>query len=106
MKKIISSCEVVEDQGVRTMIRRHLVCKAIEVENRARKRPSSQIYIRKIRNSALQKKGFFCRMKVSLYTRTNGKLFLVFLGHSLKIELSPIISQVSLDKGGKISYTS
>ncbi len=85
-RRAISSCETVERQGMRTVIRRHFIYKAIEIKDNFRARPLSQIYIRRDCNSVKHQERFFCRIKASLYAKCNGRLFLILFGHSLKID--------------------
>jgi len=89
-RRIISSCEVVDRQGMHTTIRRHFVCKVIEIKDGFVEKPLPQIYVCRICNHAQQQERYFCRMKAGLYVRSNERLFLVLFGHSLKIDLRPV----------------
>ena len=99
-KRVISSCETVEKEGMRTVIRRHFVCKVIEIGDALRKKPLTQIYIRRIYDHIQQEKILFCRMKGSLYAKSKGRLFLILFGHSFKIDLRPVIPVLTLTKRG------
>ena len=86
-RRIISSSEVTEKQGVRTVIHRHFVSIVKEVKDSQAQKPLSHIYVLRERNSKEQQERFFCRIKGSMYLVNNGKLFLVLFTHSLKISL-------------------
>jgi hypothetical protein len=86
-RKIITSSEVTEKQGVRTEIHRHFVSIVKEVKDKQLEKPLSYIYVLRARNNKEQKERFFCRIKGSMYLVNNGKLFLVLFMHSLKISL-------------------
>ena len=88
-KRVISSYETREYQGVHTTIRRRFICKVIEIENTPKNRTSPQVYVCRNCNHNQQRESFLCRMKASLYAKSNGKLFLVLFGHSLRIDLRP-----------------
>ena len=88
---MVSSYETREKQGVRTTIRRHFVCKLIEIKNVPQQRPLPQVFVCRTCNHSKQQESFLCRMKASLYAKSNGKLFLILFGHSLKIDLKPVI---------------
>ena len=94
-KKVISSCETVQRQGVRTTIRRHFICKVIEITGGIKKRPLPQVYVRRTCNHVYQKESYFCRMKASLFAKSNGRLFLILFGHSIKIDTRSIIAVLS-----------
>ena len=88
-KKIIISTDSVEKSGVRTKIVRHLICQAKEVEDKGQvKQPLPSLHIVKERNSKDQSQRFFCKIKGSIYTLSNGQLFLVTFVHSLRINLN------------------
>jgi len=91
-RKIISSCEILEKQGMRTVIRRRFVCKMIEIKDTAREKPVPQFYLYRISNHLQQQESFFYRTKASIYLKDKGRLFLVLFGHSLKIDSRPAIS--------------
>ena len=89
-RKIIASSEVVDKQGVRSIIRRHFVCLVKEIEDSQLQRPMPYLYVLKEHNTREQKEKFFCRIKGSIYAVYNGRLFLILFMHSLKISLSAI----------------
>jgi hypothetical protein len=89
-RKIITSSEIVDNQGVRSIIRRHFICVIKEIKEAGIPRPLPYLYVLKEHNDKEQKERFFCRMKGSIYAVSNGKLFLIFFMHSLKITLTAI----------------
>lgn len=88
-KRIISSSEIVDRQGTRSIIHRHFACivKEIQGQNNLEK-PAPYLYVLKEHNTKKQKEKFFCRMKGSIYAVANGRLFLILFMHSLKIYLT------------------
>lgn len=89
-KRMISSSETVDKQGVRSIIRRHFICKVEEIKHKKISRPVSHIYVFKERNTKEKKEKFLCRIKGSLYLLSNGRLFLVLFVHSLQIHLAAL----------------
>ena len=95
-RKIIASSEIMEKQGVRSIIRRHFICMVKEVEEgRHIEKPLPHLYILKEHNTKEQKERFFCKIKGSVCAVNKGKLFLIIFMHSLKIDLVNIPQQVS-----------
>lgn len=94
-RKIISSSEVVDKQGVYSIIRRHFICMIKEVRNEDNlEKPLPYLYILKERNEKEQKERFFCKIKGSIYVMNKGKLFLIVFVHSLKIDLVAKTQQI------------
>lgn len=89
-RKIITSSEIVDKEGVRSVIHRHFVCIIKEIKNSQIQRPLPYLYILKERNSRERKEKFFCRIKGSIYAVNNGRLFLILFMHSLRINLIAI----------------
>lgn len=86
-RKIVSS-EIVDKQGMRSIIRRHFACVVKEVKGAHIEKPLPYLYVLKEHNNIEQKEKFFCRIKGSVYAVSNGKLFLILFMHSLKIDLT------------------
>ena len=80
---------------MRTTIRRHFICKMIEIKGALKDKPLPQVYVRRMCDHAKQQESYFCRMKASLYAKSKGKLFLVLFGHSLKIDSRSIVTILS-----------
>ncbi|MDO8662577.1 MAG: hypothetical protein Q7K98_05080 [Candidatus Omnitrophota bacterium] len=95
-RKIIASSEIVEKQGVRSIIRRHFICMVKEIKDeRNIQKPLPHLYILKEHNTREQKEKFFCKIKGSLCAVHKGKLLLVIFMHSLKIDLVTLPQQVN-----------
>ncbi|HTZ11041.1 MAG TPA: hypothetical protein VMD04_01500 [Candidatus Margulisiibacteriota bacterium] len=86
-RKIISSSEVFDKEGVRSTIHRHFACMVKEVAAENIDKPLPYLYVLKMRNGKEHREEFYCRVKGSVYALNKGKLFLVFFMHSLKIKL-------------------
>jgi hypothetical protein len=89
-RKILASSEVMDKQGVRSIIHRHFIYIIKEIENKQVLKPQPYLYVLKERNNREQKEKFFCRIKGSIYAVHKGRLFLILFMHSLKISLTPI----------------
>lgn len=89
-RRIIASSEIVDKQGIRSIIRRHFVCIIKEIGHESLERPLPCLYVIKERNTREQKEKFFCRIKGSIYAISNGRIFLILFMHSLKINLAAI----------------
>lgn len=86
-RKVIASSEIVDKQGVRSVIHRHFVCMVKEVNDSSLAQPRPSVYVIKEHNTREQKEKFFCKIKGSIYATSNDKLFLILFMHSLKINL-------------------
>lgn len=89
-RKIIASSEIVDGQGVRSVIRRHLVYLIKEIKAQNAEKPLPYLYVLKEHNSLEQREKFFCKIKGSVYAVSNSKLFLIVFMHSLMINLFAI----------------
>ena len=89
-RKILASSEIVDRQGVRSIIRRHFICMVKEIKDNEIERPLPYLYILKERNNRDHKEKFFCRIKGSICAVSKGRLFLILFMHSLKITLVAI----------------
>ena len=94
-RRIVASSEILDRQGVRSIIRRHFVCLMKEVKSFDMPKPAPYLYVLKQRNSREQQEKFFCRIKGSLYAVNKGRLFLIIFTHSLKINLMPVPKDVA-----------
>jgi hypothetical protein len=92
-KRIIASSEIVDKQGVHSVIRRHFIYMLKEIKNEHHiEKPLPYLYVLKEHNTIEHKEKFFCKIKGSFCAINKGKLFLVVFMHSLKIDLvtSPV----------------
>lgn len=94
-RKIISSSEIMDQEGVRSIIRRHFVCLVKEVQDKEADKPLPYLYVLKARNTKEHKEKFFCRIKGSVYASSGEKLYLLLFMHSLKINLMSPTEQVT-----------
>lgn len=100
-RRVISSSETRDDQGIRSIVRRHFVYMVEEVCSQRLQRAESQVYVIKERNTKDKTEGFFCRVKGRMYINNDERLFLLYFSHSLKIKLAVIPEnvEVGLNKG-------
>ena len=89
-RKVISSSEVMDKQGIRSVISRHFICIVREVKDKRDKQLTPSVHIVKERNSKEHKERFFCKIKGGVYAVNKDKLYLVLFMHSLKINLIKI----------------
>ena len=87
-RKMISSCEIVDNEGVRSIVQRHFVCILKEVEGKTKQKPEPYLYILKDHDTQLQREKFFCKIKGNVYIVNKGRLYLALFMHSLKIRLA------------------
>lgn len=94
-KRVIASSEITDREGVRSVIHRHFVCMAKEIEagKPQLERPLPYLFVLKERNTKEHKEKFFCRIKGSIYALSKGRMFLILFTHSLKINLSADTNQ-------------
>jgi hypothetical protein len=89
-RKIITTSEIQDKQGVHSIIHRHFVCIVKEIKDNQFKKPQPYLYVLKEHNNKDKKERFFCRLKGSLLAVNNGRLFLILYVHSLRITLTAI----------------
>jgi len=86
-KRIIASSEIVDNQGMRSVIHRHFICMVKEINGTEVSKPAPCLYVLKEHNSKEQKEKFFCKIKGSVYIVNKDKNYLVIFMHTLKIDL-------------------
>jgi hypothetical protein len=92
-RKIISSSEIVDREGMRSVIRRHFVCLVKEIgtqELEKNQKPLLYLYVLKEHYTREQKEKFFCKLKGSIYAVNQGRLFLIIFMHTLRIVLTAV----------------
>jgi hypothetical protein len=89
-RRILASSEIMDKQGVHSVIHRHFICLVKEIKDKQMSKPEPYMYVLKERNSKEQVEKFFCRVKGGVYAVAEGKLFLILFTHSLKICLTPV----------------
>lgn len=95
-RKIIASSEIIEKEGVRSIIRRHFICVIRQIEDgQSPEKPLTRISVLKEHNTKEQRGRFFCKLKGSVYAVNREKIFLISFMHTLKIDLITIPQAVS-----------
>jgi len=89
-RKVIATIETSDSRGVRSVVRRHFVYIAREIEEGAPTPVTPGVIIVKERNNKEQWERFFCKIKGSIVARYEDRLFLIVFVHSLRISLSAI----------------
>lgn len=97
-RKIISTSEIAEKQGIRSVIRRHFVCMVKEIKDAKVEKPSPYLYVLKVHNTKEHKEKFFCRIKGSVFVVLNHRLFIIMFMHSLRIDLAAISQDQNIVK--------
>lgn len=92
-RRIVSSYEVSDKQGIRSVVRRHFVCIVREVAKECAYKPPPFLHVLRERNTKEKKEEFFCRLKGSILVENKKKVFLVLFTHSLKITLTAITNE-------------
>ena len=90
-RKVLSTSEVMEHDGILTKIRRNFIYIVRDGEQAKKEALLPRMYVFKHKDSSEHKEKFFCRIKGSLYTMNNNKLFFVIFSHSLSIGLEPTL---------------
>lgn len=89
-RKVLSSSEIVDKEGVRTIVHRHFVYFVREVDEQPQTLEQPYLAVLKERNTKLKYERFYCRMKGSLVVKRNDKIFKINFMHSLKICITSI----------------
>ena len=94
-RKIISSSEIADKEGLRNIIQRHFICIIKEVKGGQIEKPLPYLYVLKEHNTKAQREKFFCKLKGSIYAINKGRIYLILFMHSLKITLIPVPSKAA-----------
>jgi len=94
-RRVISSSEISDKEGVRSIIRRHFICMVREVASQDMQKPAPFLYVLKEQNTKEQRQRFFCKVKGSICAINRGRLFLIVFMHTLKIDLAAIPQNVT-----------
>lgn len=91
-QRILYSSELLEQNGLRTIVHRHLVCRVIDMVNNEAPNilPSPDLYIVKKRNTKSRIESFYCRIKGGIYFSIKDKTYLASFIHSLRIQLKTV----------------
>ena len=87
-RKIISSSEIVDKEGVHSVVHRHFSCIVKEVTETGVTTPQPSLYVLKERNTKQNQEHFFCKVKGSIIAAAAGKLYNIYFIHTLSIRLT------------------
>jgi len=87
-RKIITSSEVADKEGIHSVVRRHFSCAVKQAENANAEKQQPYLYVLKERNTKQKREHFFCKIKGSLLAVNNGKLLHILFVHTLSVELT------------------
>lgn len=86
-RKILASSEVMDKQGIHSVVRRHFIYALKEIPEQRVKESAPVLFIRKEHNQKEQRERFFCKIKGNLFATNKGKLYEISYLHSLDIKL-------------------
>lgn len=86
-RKKLSSVELIEQGGLRTMVNRHMVCRITDIERPDSILPRPTLYVFKKRDTRINIEEFYCRIKGQMYCADQDKIYLVHFINSLRIQL-------------------
>jgi hypothetical protein len=89
-RRVVACSEIVDKEGIRSIVRRHFVCLVREAFNGKVAKPAPFLHIVRERNSIEHREQFFCRLKGSVLAVSNERLYLITFVHSLKISMIAI----------------
>lgn len=89
-QRLLCSSEYIEQEGVRTVVNRHLICRIFDVAKAEKVLCSPTLYVFKKRDTKANTEAFYCRIKGMMYLAAKNKLYLVSFVHSLRIQLKAI----------------
>jgi hypothetical protein len=92
-RKIISSSEIVDKQGVRSVVHRHFSCIIKEADGSNLTAFAPSLHVLKQRDTKLHEEHFFCKMKACLLIANSGKLYNIYFIHTLNIHLSASVAE-------------
>lgn len=87
-RKIITSSEVADKEGVHSVVRRHFTYMVKQVQSKDVPKPEPYLFVLKEKNTKEKREHFFCKIKGSLIAENQGKPLLVLFSHTLNVELS------------------
>ncbi len=87
-RKIITSSEVTDKEGIHSVVRRHFACMVKQLENENAEKQQPYLYVLKERNTKQKREHFFCKIKGSLLAENKGKLLHILFVHTLSVELT------------------
>ena len=98
-RKVIVNSEIMDKEGVHSVVHRHFACIAKQVESTNVVKPEPYLYVLKQRNTKQKREHLFCKIKGSILMMNKGKLFLILFMHTLSIELTASDNKLSKQAG-------
>lgn len=92
-QRILYSSELLEQNGLRTVVHRHLVCRVFDTAKNNEALdilPPPDLYIVKKRDTKFKIEAFYCRIKGGIYFSVKNKIYLASFIHSLRIQLKTV----------------
>jgi len=86
-KKVLACAEIIDNAGVRTIVRRHFIYMAMEIAQKPEKKDEPYLQVIKIRDNMHKTERFFCKMKGSIIASYNNHLYYIKFMHTLNINL-------------------
>ncbi len=86
-KKVLACAEIIDNAGIRTIVRRHFIYVAKEISKQQVAKESPYLMVIKIKDSKRKIERFFCKMKGSLVASYNSRLYHIKFMHTLNISL-------------------
>ena len=86
-QRVLACSELSEQEGIRTTVNRHLVCRFFEAKGENKALPQPNLYVFKKQDRKNRMEIFYCRIKGSMYFFFEKRLCLVSFINSLKIQL-------------------
>jgi len=93
-RKVITCAELIDQEGIRTNIYRHFVCRICNVKKAEQALPQPTLYVVKKRDSKSLSEAFYCRIKGSMYVINNENIYSIDFIHSLRISLKKSVVNV------------
>lgn len=87
-RKIITSAEIADKEGVHSVIRRHFTYFIKPLEQRCHEKQAPYLYVLKEKNTKEKKERFFCKIKGSLIAQNHGKPLCISFIHTLTVQLT------------------
>ena len=93
-RKIITSAEVADKEGVHSVVRRHFTYFIKPIASGDQEKQSPYLYVLKEKNTKEKSEHFFCKIKGSLIAKSNEKLLNISFIHTLSVQLTASQNQV------------
>jgi hypothetical protein len=87
-RKIVTSSEITDKDGVHSVVRRYFACIVRQVESANVDKPAPSLYVLKVKNAKEKREHFFCKIKGNILAVNKGKLLLILFVHTLSVELT------------------